>query len=361
MTPKDATRQRGRTQEMGMGETALHAGGNDTGQPLISVVMPVFNTKPEYLREAVSSVLAQTLKDFELLVVDDCSKPYVGELIKSYADDRIRYFRLEENSGAAVARNYALGRARGEMIAFLDSDDISHPERLAKQYAFMQMHSDIGCVGTSYCEIGQGHRTGNVSPLADSDIKRLLLFDGCFLRQSSVMLRRAVLDDNNIRYKKEYVPAEDYALWLDLMGCTRFALLPDVLTLYRKHPGSVSGTQSTAQQAKTAQAQVSAMEKYCKLELTNRHLWEKFYAVEPLSGEEMATFSKCLASVFDTLVETGYSREDLVEVFRRRFKKHFYRIRGLKAQSVLLHSELADFLRLPRIWRLFCFITRGVL
>ncbi len=342
-------------------ERMVPAGETDVPFPLVSVVMPVFNTKPEYLREAVSSVLGQTLKKFELLVVDDCSEPYIGEIIRGYGDERIRYFRLEENSGAAVARNYALDRARGEMIAFLDSDDISRPERLEKQYGFLQQHPEIGLVGTSYCEIGQGHRSRMETRFTDSQIKEFLLFDGCLFRQSSVMLRKALLDDHNIRYKKECTPAEDYALWLDIMEYAQFAMMPEVLTLYRIHPASVSKTQSNAQLVETVRAQVRAIEKYCKVDLQHRELWEKFYAVHPFSGEELAAFSKCLTSVLDKLVEKGYSRENLVELFRERFKKHFYKVRSLKGQWTLLHSELADCFGLSWSWRLFCLVTRGIL
>ncbi len=328
--------------------------------PLVSVVMPVFNTKAEYLREAVSSVLGQTLKKFELLVVDDCSEAYVGEIIRGYADERIRYFRLEENSGAAIARNYAIDRARGGMIAFLDSDDISLPERLEKQLSFLQQHPEIGLVGTFYCEIGQGHRKRKESCVTDSQIKESLLFDRCVFCQSSVMLRKAVLEENSIRYDHQDVPAEDYALWLNLVGCTQFAIIPEVLTLYRIHPASASRTQSGVPE-KSFQAQVRVIEKYSKIELKDRALWEKLYTVRPFTEEELAAFSKCLPAVLDKLVEKGFSRENLVGAFKRKFKKHFYKARGIKRQWMLSHSALADFFRLPWSWRLFCFITRGIL
>lgn len=101
---------------------------------LISVIMPVYNTQESFLREAVESILHQTFTEFEFLIIDDCSTdPNIQKTLKSYNDPRIRLLQTEQNSGAAAARNLGLREAKGKYIAFIDSDDVSYRERLAKK------------------------------------------------------------------------------------------------------------------------------------------------------------------------------------------------------------------------------------
>src|SRR5699024_3826925 len=107
--------------------------------PLVSIIMPAYNSK-KYLEEAIHSVIKQTYKNWELLIVDDCSKDNTLEILKNYSsqDHRIKYSTLEENSGPAVARNQAIDMANGSYIAFLDSDDLWFENKLEKQLIFMQ-------------------------------------------------------------------------------------------------------------------------------------------------------------------------------------------------------------------------------
>ena len=120
----------------------------------VSVIMPVYNTREAYFREAIESVLNQSFKDFELLIVDDFSEPYIEKTVKSYKDERIKYHRLNKNSGASAARNFAIEQAQGEFIAFLDSDDISLENRLKHQLEYFEQNPQIGCLGTGVKGIG---------------------------------------------------------------------------------------------------------------------------------------------------------------------------------------------------------------
>ena len=104
---------------------------------LVSIVMPNYNGG-KYLKETIDSVLSQTFDNWELLFVDDCSTDNSLEIVRSYADERIRIFQNETNRGAAVSRNRAIEAANGRWIAFLDSDDLWLPEKLEKQVAFMK-------------------------------------------------------------------------------------------------------------------------------------------------------------------------------------------------------------------------------
>lgn len=340
------------------GEDGWHAITNTTA-PKISVVMPVHNTRRKYLCEALESILSQTYQNFEILVVDDYSIPSVKETVNSYTDERIKYFRLDRRSGAAIARNYAIDRAEGEVIAFLDSDDISLPDRLEKQLNFLINNPNIGCIGTAVREIGK--RQGAIAYNPNSDIPFKLLFTGCVLCQSSVMLRKSILGRNNLRYDPAYVPAEDYAFWLELIGYTQFAVLPEVLTLYRSHSANISHTCRELQVENSGLAQVNAIEKYCCVKLENKKMWQRFFGVQALSPKELDALLEGIKILMKNINNQGYAEKDIRDAFRSKIKKHFYKIRTVRGQYALLHSRLGSFFNFPLKWKLFCFITRGIL
>ena len=109
---------------------------------LVSIIMPSWNTA-RFIRESIDSVRNQTYTNWELLIVDDCSTDNTDEIVASYSDERIRYFKNKKNSGAALTRNRALREARGEWIAVLDSDDLWTPEKLERQLQFMKENNYV--------------------------------------------------------------------------------------------------------------------------------------------------------------------------------------------------------------------------
>ncbi|MGH9429256.1 MAG: glycosyltransferase family 2 protein, partial [Terriglobia bacterium] len=119
------------------------------GSPCVSVIMPVHNGE-RFLAEAIESILSQALSDFEFLIVDDGSTDHTRDIVLSYGDHRIRYFRLGANEGVSVARNVGIYKSCGDYIACMDSDDISMPERLERQARFLDSHTDAGLVACGY-------------------------------------------------------------------------------------------------------------------------------------------------------------------------------------------------------------------
>lgn len=109
---------------------------------LVSIIMPSYNTA-KYISAAIESILNQTYENWELIIVDDCSTDNTDEILTEYAkkDSRIRYYKNEKNSGAAVARNRALRQAKGKWVAFLDSDDLWEKDKLEKQICFMKKNN----------------------------------------------------------------------------------------------------------------------------------------------------------------------------------------------------------------------------
>ena len=215
--------------------------------PHVSVLMPVYNTRPEHLREAIDSILSQTFTDFEFLILNDCStEPQVEEVVKSYHDPRIVYAVNERNLGISGSRNRLLDMAKGEYLAVMDHDDFSFPTRLEKQLAFLDSHPEVGIVGSLVESMADG--SVKARPADDVSIKKMLMIH-CNLSHSSCMLRRSVLEKNHIRYEALYSPAEDYALFARLIPVTQFAILQEPLFRYRAWSGNTSNKQAKKMEA----------------------------------------------------------------------------------------------------------------
>ncbi len=202
--------------------------------PKVSVLMPAFNCE-QHIREAIDSILDQSFEDFELLVVDDHSTDSTTSIIREYRkrDARIRSVLNAESKGIVGALNTGLGSARGEYIARMDADDISLPDRLRKQYEFLEAHRDIAVCGTNMELFGAQQFVWRL-PQNHEAIRAGLIFT-VFIAHATVIMRSAVLGDHQYRYDPDYGYAEDYELWSRLSERHRFANMPDVLYRYRKH------------------------------------------------------------------------------------------------------------------------------
>jgi len=206
---------------------------NLTIQPyLISVVMPVYN-REAYLKEAIDSILNQSFRDFEFIIVDDGSTDSSPEIIRSYSDQKIKYVRLAENSGNTVARNIGIKAASGKYIAIMDSDDISVPERLKKQYDFLEKHPEIGILGGFKKMFTPEYWFLQHYPSNPNYIKSFLFFKNT-MGQPTVMMRREIIDKNNLYYDPQLENMEDYDLWYRASTTgVKIANLDEVLLYYR--------------------------------------------------------------------------------------------------------------------------------
>ncbi|MDY0016286.1 MAG: glycosyltransferase [Candidatus Delongbacteria bacterium] len=205
---------------------------NSEKTPAISVIMSVYNSE-QYLQESVDSILDQTFNDFEFIVTDDCSTDGSFEIIKSYAkkDKRIKYFRNAENIGLTKSLNLMLDIAKGKYIARMDSDDISMPERFSKQFDFMENNPEIGVLGTNIRFFGNYNADSDL-PTSNNDLKGELIFRDIIMHPT-VMIRRSVMDENNLRYDEDFRISQDYDLWSRMISFTEFANMPEILLKYR--------------------------------------------------------------------------------------------------------------------------------
>jgi glycosyltransferase involved in cell wall biosynthesis len=207
---------------------------NDT--PKITVLMPVYNCEL-YIQQAVESILNQSYVDFELLIIDDASKDQTVSIIKMYDDSRIQLIEKPLNTGYTNSLNYGLTIARGEYIARMDGDDISLPERFAKQVAFLDANPEVVLCGTSYKILGNDKHIS--IPENHEEIKLYLLKGNC-IAHPTVMLRKKVLDEFSMVYDTTKEPSEDYDLWVRLLSFGKLHNLQTVLLEYRIYNTQVS-------------------------------------------------------------------------------------------------------------------------
>ena len=202
---------------------------------LVSIIMPSYNTG-RFIGDSIQSVINQTYSNWELLIVDDCSTDSTEEVVRSFRDDRIRYFRNEENAGAALSRNRALRQARGEWIAFLDSDDLWTPEKLEKQIGFMQKNGYVFSYH-DYEKIDEDAKPLNIYVTGPDVVTKRRMYNygypGCLTFMYSAK-EIGLVQIRDIRKNN------DYAILLKLCKKADCHLLPENLAKYRIRAKSIS-------------------------------------------------------------------------------------------------------------------------
>lgn len=205
---------------------------------LISIIMPTYNCGT-FIKKTIESVLRQTYRNWEIIIVDDCSTDNTRQIVEKYFSDdkRIKYYCLEKNSGAAVARTEAMKRANGEYMAFLDSDDLWIPNKLEKQLLFMKENNyAFSC--TAYEQIDENDKSLNriIHTIEKTDYNRLLL--DCPVGNSTVMYNVKIMgkfEVPNIRKRN------DDALWLQMLKKEKYIWgMPEILMKYRIRKNSIS-------------------------------------------------------------------------------------------------------------------------
>ena len=211
--------------------------------PKISVVMPAYNAE-KYIGESIESILNQTFTDFEFIIIDDGSTDRTAEIIKSYNDKRIKYVKNEINSGIVFSLNRGLDLAQGKYIARMDADDIAMKERFDKQLNYMEHNSCIAVVGSNINMFGEDIETKTF--LFDTDCriaKANLIFNSC-LAHPTALIRKSILDDNNLKYNPDFNGFEDYELWWRIAKVSEISVLDDILLNYRIHKMQITQTYS---------------------------------------------------------------------------------------------------------------------
>lgn len=206
--------------------------------PRVSILMPVYNVAP-YLQEAMDSILDQTYRDFELIVLNDCSPDNSEEILDSYSDSRIVRYRGVENVGLANVLNIGIRMARGEFIARMDSDDVSLPTRIEKQVAFLLAHPEVDLVSAGLERFGTS--TARTSYETNFEEVKFDAMSFSPVLHASSMWRKERFVNKGLYYRQEMVPSEDYDLWTRaLVSKLVLVNMPEILYRYRTHVSQVT-------------------------------------------------------------------------------------------------------------------------
>lgn len=199
--------------------------------------MPVYNTEL-YIAEAIDSVLAQTYRNFELIIINDGSTDSTLSIISSYNDNRIKLINNEGNKGLIYSLNYGFSIAKGAYIARMDSDDICFPDRFEKQIGFLEKYKNISILGTAYKVIGSNDVF--YYP-ANPEQARIKLLEDTPFAHPTIMIRKKDVIANNLLYNHDYKHVEDYRFFVDVaMLNLKMANLNDILLKYRVHESQIS-------------------------------------------------------------------------------------------------------------------------
>ena len=208
-------------------------------QVKLSVIMPIYKTDHDFLRAAIESILAQTYNGFEFLILNDSPEnTELDAIVAEYKDDRISYFKSQQNRGISGAYNDLISHAKGEYIAIMNHDDIALPKRLEKQVEFLESHPDVGLVGTGCKKFGSFWRfyrfDSVIMPKADKEILAMLGFKSPIIHPT-IMVRKSILDQHGIKYHEKYISLNDRLFYLDISRYAKLANIDQVLYKYRFH------------------------------------------------------------------------------------------------------------------------------
>jgi glycosyltransferase involved in cell wall biosynthesis len=208
-------------------------------KPSLSVIMPVYN-RAAYLKQSIESVLNQSFRDFEFIIIDDGSNDGSVDIIQSFKDERIRFYRNSENRGIVYSRNRGLAKAQGKYVAMFDSDDIALADKFEKQIHFLEQNPEYVMCGTWVKWVDEnGEPTGEKwkLPAAPKEIPAIMLFRNYFV-QPTVVIRRDAIPEGG--YSEGFDIVEDSKMWFDVSLKHKMANIPEYLLYYRVHSGNVS-------------------------------------------------------------------------------------------------------------------------
>ncbi len=294
--------------------------------PIISVIMGVYNAET-FLEEAIKSILNQTFRDFEFIIVNDSSTDSSIAIINCFHDDRIRVVNNENNIGLTKSLNKAIRLANGEFIARMDADDISFPDRFQAQVNFLKNNPAVALCG---CQVFNTRKPGEGFPLDHESIKAMALASNP-LAHPTVMWRRQVFIDHNLFYNESFRYAQDYELWSRALMMIKAANLPEHLFTYREHPAKIGNAKKDKQGAFAWQVKLSFLE-YLHLHPTEKE--KELHACifdAGLKSHRTVTDLKEVESWFRKILKANedykiFNREELMKHWAKKiFSKGLYR------------------------------------
>lgn len=282
----------------------------------VTVLMPTYNVTP-YVKEAIASVLRQTYRDFELLVIDDCSTDNTVSLVRSIDDPRIRIVQNEKNLGLAENLNRGLSHITTEYVARMDGDDIAEPFWLEREVTILDSHPEIGICSGGF------ERFGTVKSLVrfperHEDCMANMLFECSVIVPT---FRMSLYRNHGLRYSTEAFPAEDYRFWAECLRVTRIYNIQETLFHYRMHPTQICTARREEQQRKVALVRRYMLE-WLSPDFTEEEMQYytgQFMAPQISSPQDYTERKSFSRKLVDKNRSVGHFSE---EALRRRLDKH---------------------------------------
>ena len=246
--------------------------------------MSVYNGE-RFLRTALDSILGQTFRDWELIVVDDASTDSTPDILAGYRDPRIHVLRNEKNCKQAVSSNRGIAAATGRYIARLDADDVSLPDRLTEQVAYLEKHPEVTLVASAAYFIDEaGSRIGlQPGALSDCELKFTFASRNPVIHSTVVISAEAAKRLNGYDEDPRYWFTEDYEFLSRLASYGKACVLPEPLVEYRVHPASVSAIKHKEQEFQSEAITRAVLKRAVKREVDDRewHAWGRFNWTKP--------------------------------------------------------------------------------
>ena len=309
-------------------------------KPVISVLMPVFNGE-KYLAEAIESILNQTFGDFEFIIINDGSADGTAGIVEHYRqrDHRIRVYD-QSNQGVVKSLNRGLELAQGRYIARMDADDVSLPERLAKQVDFLETHPEIGVLGTGAKTMdGSGNTSHTVQfPIQHNVIRWYLCFFSPMIHPT-VMMRRQIVEQVG-GYSSDMMQTEDYDLWRRLSGMTRLSNLQDVLLHLRKHDANGSILNPSEERRFSVQVSSLMISQILNEEVpagTVQRLWDQEFQ----TAYDVCPVAELVYRLYQAIISNGKLSTIEKQIIRRDAAMRLYGLSGPWVKNVSVWGVLA--------------------
>ena len=288
--------------------------------PKVSVLMPLYNTDKDVLIQSIGSILSQTYDNFEFLILNDSPQnTELKDVVASFKDTRIIYSENKENLGLEASTNKLIAIAKGEYIAIFDHDDISEHTRLEKQVEYLDKNPDYGMVSAQFQVFGNEEWVSE-NPTEDADIKQKLTQVSC-VSHTTMMVRKSVIEKNNLKYEKEFFPASSYRMITRIALVTRVHNLPDVLLRYRLDGNNTSVKHDALRVEKRNLVKQDYIEELKKNDLIEEY---QFSSIKLLSRlKDGRRYYKAKKDNRDTFVKTGVSSfENEYLMSKRMYEKN---------------------------------------
>ncbi len=312
------------------------------GKPIVSVIMAVHNAE-KYLDKSIQSILNQTFRDLELVIVNDFSTDNSDHIIKSYSkkDRRIKYISLKKNIGAAGARNCGLKKAKGKYIAILDADDVAIPDRLRIQYKFLEDNPTVFLVGGMASIIDmKGRRLRNIeNPCSNKDICKELLKRNPICHVS-IMMRNI-----SLRYREKFLYSHDYDLMLRIASQDLVMRnIPDILVCIGQNPEGISIKKAVQQKILAC----IALKMYLERKKTGKDAYSRF---EPTTLLQHWEKEKNSPVIVQALIDSSISLNDSRGIKKNFHKQLVHNPGSLTFRHVLAYAAAhSNFFLLKRIY-----------